>query len=98
MKQRNAQDFVTPEARYAEHARDMSGVQSGTGGGVAMYPLYGLGQTATSTSTTVWYRSPMLVFPLGFAAGVGIGYAIWGWFLPRVRKSVRKNIQRGQED
>lgn len=95
MKQRNAQDFVTPEARYADHARDMSGVMSGAGGGVAMYPLYGLGQTTPDPNA--WYRRPMIVFPVGVAAGVGIGYAIWGWFMPRLKKSVRKNLKREED-
>jgi hypothetical protein len=94
---RNAQDFVTPEARYAEHARDMSGVAGGAGGPVAMYPLYGLGQTAP-VDPNVWYRRPMVVLPVGIVLGIGIGWGIWGWFMPRMRKSVRKNIQRGQED
>lgn len=99
-RQRNAQDFVTPQARYEGHAQDMSGVAGGSAGsGVAMYPLYGLGQAGAGTGTVVsWYQRPMVVFPLGFAAGVGIGYVIWGWFMPRVKKSVRKNIQREQED
>jgi hypothetical protein len=93
---KNAQDFVTPQARYADHARDMSGVAGAGGQGVAMYPLYGLGQTAPDPNA--WYRRPMIVFPVGVAAGVGIGWAIWGWWMPRVRKNVRKSIQRGQED
>lgn len=92
---KNAQDFVTPQAKYAEHASDMSGVP-GSGGRVAMYPLYGLGQT--SSGTVVWYQRPMLIFPLGVAAGVGIGYAIWGWFMPRLKKSVRRNMKRNEED
>jgi len=94
-RQRSAQDFVTPQARYAEHAQEMSGVQ-GTGGPV-MYPLYGLGQAGTGVAV-VWYQRPMVIFPLGVMAGVGIGYAIWGWFMPRIKKSVAKNIRRGQED
>jgi len=93
---RNAQDFVTPQAQYDEHARDMSGAGAGSQG-VAMYPLYGLGQTAPA-DPNVWYRRPMFVFPVGVAAGVGIGWAIWAWWMPRVRKNVRKSIQRGQED
>jgi hypothetical protein len=92
---KSAQDFVTPSARYAEHASDMSGVP-GTGGRVAMYPLYGLGQTAP-VDPNVWYRRPMIVFPVGVAAGVGIGYAIWGWFMPRLKKSVRKNLKREED-
>jgi len=94
MSGRNAQDFVTPEARYTDHAQEMSGVQ-GTGGGTAMYPLYGLGQAATDPNA--WYRRPMFIFPLGVAAGVGVGYAIWGWFMPRLRKSVRKNLKREED-
>lgn len=92
---RNAQEFVTPQAQYAEHARDMSGV-AGTAQGGVMYPLYGLGQTPPDPN--VWYRRPMFIFPVGVVAGIGIGYAIWGWFMPRVKKNVRKSIQRGQED
>jgi tetrahydromethanopterin S-methyltransferase subunit D len=73
----------------------MSGVAGGVGGGAAMYPLYGLGQTSATAPS--WQR-PMIIFPLGVVAGVGLGWAIWGWFMPRIKKSVRKNIQRGQED
>lgn len=91
---KNAQDFVRPSARYAEHARDMSGVRGGVGESVSMYPLYGLGQT---DSAVVWYRRPMFIFPLGVAAGVGIGYAIWGWFMPRLRKNVRRSMKREEE-
>lgn len=92
---KNAQDFVMPNARYAEQAREMSGVRrGGVGESVSMYPLYGLGQTA---SDIVWYRRPVFIFPLGVAAGVGIGYAIWGWFMPRLRKNVRRSMKREEE-
>jgi hypothetical protein len=93
---RNAQEFVTPQAQYAEHARDMSGVAGTAQNGVAMYPLYGLGQAEADPNA--WYRRPMFIFPVGVVAGIGVGYAIWGWFLPRIKKNVRKSIQRGQED
>jgi hypothetical protein len=92
---RNAQEFVTPQAKYAEHARDMSGVTSSNGAGVAMYPLYGLGQTASDSD--VWYRRPMFVLPVGIALGVGIGWGIWGWFMPRLKKNVRKSMKREEE-
>ena len=92
---KSAQDFVTPQAEYAEHAREMSGVQ-GQGTGATMYPLYGLGQTSPESVT--WYRRPMFVLPIGVALGVGIGWGIWGWFMPRIKKSVRKNMKREQED
>jgi hypothetical protein len=39
----------------------------------------------------------MFIFPLGVAAGVGIGYAIWGWFMPRLRKNVRRSMKREEE-
>lgn len=94
---RNAQEFVTPQAKYAEHARDMSGVTSGGGAGVAMYPLYGLGQTAPP-DPNVWYRRPMFVLPVGVAIGVGIGWGIWGWFMPRLKKNVRKSMKRNDEE
>jgi hypothetical protein len=93
---KSAQDFVTPQAKYAEHASDMSGVAGAAGSGTAMYPLYGLGQTAPDPN--VWYRRPMFVLPVGVALGVGIGWGIWGWFMPRLKKSVRKNMKREREE
>lgn len=93
---RNAQDFVTPQAKYEEHAGHMSGVAS-PGGSNVMYPLYGLGQ-ASDTGAAAFYSRPLFLVPLGVVLGVGIGYGIWGWFMPRLKKNVRKNMQRGQED
>ena len=98
MSGRNAQDFVTPEARYSEHEQEMSGVPRGVGGGgVAMYPLYGLGQASAAVDPNAWYRRPMFVLPFGVALGVGIGWGVWGWFMPRLKKSVRKNLKREEE-
>jgi len=90
---RPASDFVTPEARYAEAAQDMSGVRSSSPG-MSPYPLYGLGQ---AEDTTVWYRRPMFVLPVGIAIGVGIGWGIWGWFMPTLRKNVRKSMKREED-
>lgn len=90
-----ANSFVTPEARYAEAAQDMSGVR-GNAPGMAPYPLYGLGQEIATLD--VWYRRPLVVLPVGIALGIGIGWGIWGWFMPRLRKNVRKSMKRNEED
>lgn len=92
---RPASDFVTPEARYAEAAQDMSGVRS-SAPGMSPYPLYGLGQA--ETPTVVWYRRPMVVLPVGIAIGLGLGWGVWGWFMPKLKKNVRKSMKRGEED
>jgi hypothetical protein len=92
---RPASDFVTPEAQYAEAAQDMSGVRS-SAPGMSPYPLYGLGQAATDA--VVWYRRPMVVLPVGIALGIGIGWGIWGWFMPTLKKNVRKSMKRNEED
>lgn len=97
MAPRPASSFVTPEARYAEAAQDMSGVR-GSAPGMAPYPLYGIGQVATDTVSVVWYRRPMIVLPVGIALGVGIGWGIWGWFMPRLKKNVRRSMKRNGED
>jgi hypothetical protein len=94
---RSAADFVTPEARYAEAAQDMSGVRSAAPG-MSPYPLYGLGQADASAAVVVWYRRPMVVLPVGIALGIGIGWGIWGWFMPTLRKNVRKSMKRNEEE
>jgi hypothetical protein len=90
---KSAQEFVTPQ--YAEHAREMSGVQGNTVAAAgALYPLYGLGQAADAV---VWYRRPMVVLPIGIAVGAGVGYLIWGMLLPNLKKNLRKSIAREED-
>lgn len=91
---KNARDFVTPEARYAEQADAMSGVRGTAAADMVVYPLNGLGQV----SEVAWYQRPMIVLPVGIALGVGIGWSIWGWFMPRMTKNLKRKIARGQED
>jgi len=88
----NAQDFVTPQAREA-YAQNMTGVRTAAAGVV---PLYGVGQV--DTSALAWYKRPAFTIPLGVATGIGIGYAVWGWLMPRIKKNVAKSIRRGQEE
>jgi hypothetical protein len=82
MTMKNAQDFVT---EYAQEVAPSAGVA-----GNNMVPLYGLGQ---ASNPVVWYQRPIVIFPIGIAVGVGIGWGIWGWFMPRLRKNVRKSMK-----
>lgn len=68
---RDATQFVT------ERARQMSGAAETPG--MPAYPLYGLGQVETDV---VWYRRPIVIFPLGVAVGFGLGYVVFCMALP----------------
>lgn len=77
-----AEEYVTPDARYAEMADRMAGPPSR---GAPPYPLYGLGQ---AESTPIWKR-PLVTFAFG-AILVGGAWAYFGWLRPKFKK-MKKN-------
>ena len=83
-----AEQFVTPEAKYAAQMDDMSGVRGTPPSAMAPYPLYGLGQETATTAVPFW-KKPMFCYTLGAAAGFGLGWAFFGWFRP---KYMKKNL------
>lgn len=86
----DAEQYVTDEARYAERMDEASGVSGGAQANMAPYPLYGLGQPAAEPAVPLW-KKPWFCYSFGAAVGVGIGYGIFGWLMP---KYVRKNRRR----
>jgi hypothetical protein len=94
------QEYVTPEARVAEHMDDMSGVRGGAQAGMAPYPLYGLSAMGQDGETALpFWRKPMFCYAIGAAAGFGIGYAFFGWFKPTyMKKNPRKKKKAKSEE
>lgn len=90
----NPDDYVTPEGRYAEHVQEMSGAPPQAG--MAPYPLYGLPPLGQEDVNVPFYKKPVFCLVVGGAAGVGIGYLVWGWLLPRM-KPMRKNKKKAAE-
>lgn len=82
----DGQEFVTPDARVAEHMDDMSGVRGGPAPGMAPYPLYGLQSMGQDDNGVPIWRKPMFCYAVGAAAGFGLGYAFFGWFKPKYMK------------
>lgn len=90
-----AEQFVTPEAKYAAQMDEMSGVR-GAEQHMAPYPLYGIGQTTdvVTASVPVW-KKPMFCYGVGALAGLGLGWAFFGWFKP---KYMKKNVKKKKAD
>lgn len=90
----NPDDYVTDEARYAEHAHEMSGAAAG-GPGAAPYPLYGLPTLGQETEAAVpFYKKPVFCYGVGAAVGFGIGYAVFGFVMPRMKKNPTRKRRR----
>ncbi len=82
-------DFVTPEARYAQQAHEMSGAPDAPG--MAPYPLYGLPTLGNEPEVAVpFYKKPVFCYGVGAVVGFGIGYAVFGFALPRMKKNPTK--------
>jgi hypothetical protein len=88
----NTEQYVTPEAKYAAQMDEQSGVH-GAQAGMAPYPLYGvpgLGQE-TATGAVPFWKRPMFCYGVGALAGLGLGWAFFGWFKP---KYMKRNVKR----
>ena len=86
----DGQDYVTSEARVAEHMDDMSGVRGGAQAGMAPYPLYGLDAMGQDGATVPFWRKPAFCYVVGAGVGFGLGYAFFGWFKPKYMKKNRR--------
>jgi len=94
----NPEDYVTPQAQYAEQAQEMSGVR-GDSPGMAPYPLYGIPSLGTEEGAVVVWKRPWFCYTVGAAAGFGIAYAFWGWFKPKyMKKNPKKNKPATKKD
>lgn len=79
-------DYAIPSA-YADH--QASGAPASAG--MAPYPLYGLPTLGQETEAAVpFYKRPLFCYGVGAAAGFGIGYAVFGFLMPRMKKNPSK--------
>jgi hypothetical protein len=91
-----ADQYVTPEARYAEEVDAQSGVRHQVQG-APPYPLYGLSEGELQP-LPIWQR-PWFCYAAGAVGGVGLSYAIWRWALPMLGIKlgrVKKNKKNGR--
>ena len=88
-----AQDFVTPEAQYAEQVQDVSGVQ-GPAAGMAPYPLYGLPTLGQDEPAVVLYKRPWVCWTLGIGLGLAGGFFLGQFTHSRGLKLVKKNAKK----
>lgn len=88
---READQYVTPEARYAEQVDDQSGVRHQVQG-APPYPLYGLSDDVLQP-LPLWQR-PWFCYTTGAVAGIGMTYAIWRWVFPILGIKLRKNPRK----
>lgn len=76
------QQFVTPEAIYAQQVAQASGgAMPATG--MAPYPLYGIGQTTPAAEPEVPFYRRNWFWALVGAGTVGAAWAYFGWVRPR---------------
>ena len=87
-----ADDYVTPEARYAEQAHEMSGAPPSPG--MAPYPLYGLPTLGQEETAQPFYRKPWFCCLVGGVAGFGAGYAVFGFLMPRMKPNPKRRRRR----
>jgi hypothetical protein len=87
-----ADQFVTDEAQQA-HANDMSG--GAVGAGASPYPLYGLSQDVPDV--VPFYKKPAFCWIGGMAAGVGIGWLVFGYLKPRMKPNTRRKKKEESE-
>jgi hypothetical protein len=80
------EDYVMPDARFAEAVHEMSGAPPQQG--MAPYPLYGIPPLGSTESAVPLWHKPIFCYAVGAIAGFGLGYAFFGWFKP---KYMRKN-------
>lgn len=80
-----SEDYVMPEARYEEAAREMSGAPAEPG--MAPVPLYGIPSLGQGEEVVPLWKKPAFCYVVGAAAGLGLGYAFFGWFKPKYMKS-----------
>lgn len=91
-----ADEYVSPEAQYAQQMEDVSGV-SGHQQGMAPYPLYGVNGLGQEMEGAIpFYKKPMFCYPVGIAVGFGLGYLFFGWFKPKYMKANPK--KKASED
>jgi hypothetical protein len=88
-----AQDFVTPEAQYTQHAKDMSGAP-GSAAGMAPYPLYGLPSLGQEEATVAFYKRPWFCWTLGVTLGLAGGFFLGQFTHSRGLKLVKKNATK----
>lgn len=75
-----------------EQAEEMSGVQR-SAPGAAPYPLYGIPSLGQEEAASPFWRAAWFCYPAGAVAGFGLGYLVFGWLLPRMRKNPKKKAK-----
>lgn len=93
----NAEDYVTPEAKYAEQVEDMSGVR-GRQAGAAPYPLYGLPSMGQPEPAVAFWKRPTFNLAAGTVLGFGLGYVFFGWLKPRLKPNPAKKRARKRSE
>lgn len=87
----------TAEQQYQQAAVDMTG--SGAQSGMAPVPLYGLPVLGQEETPLPFWRRPMFCYAVGGAAGLGLGYLVFGIVMPAMRsRKTKKNKPDESED